>query len=63
MFLQKQENINPKNEIEQIDLEQNVVFNYEKNLRNLATQMKRVAHVPVQKWNSILQASWWEQLF
>lgn len=39
------------------------IDDYGETIRDLATEIKRVADVPVQKWNSILQASWWEQLF
>lgn len=36
---------------------------YGETRRNLAAEMKKVAHVAVQEWNSILQASCWDQLF
>lgn len=36
---------------------------YGEAIKNLAAKIKKVAQVPVQKWNSILQASWWDQLF
>uniref|UniRef100_A0A674H2S3 Envelope glycoprotein n=1 Tax=Taeniopygia guttata TaxID=59729 RepID=A0A674H2S3_TAEGU len=39
------------------------INDYGETIRDLATEIKRVAHVPVQKWNSLLQASWWDHLF
>ncbi|RMC22045.1 hypothetical protein DUI87_02916 [Hirundo rustica rustica] len=39
------------------------INDYGETIRGLAAKIKKVAHVPVQKWNSILQASWWDQLF
>ncbi|RMC19888.1 hypothetical protein DUI87_03454 [Hirundo rustica rustica] len=39
------------------------IDDYGETIRDLAAEIKKVAHVPVQKWNSILQASWWDQLF
>ncbi|RMC21778.1 hypothetical protein DUI87_02647 [Hirundo rustica rustica] len=39
------------------------INDYGETIRGLAAEIKKVAHVPVQKWNSILQASWWDQLF
>ncbi|RMB92328.1 hypothetical protein DUI87_31201 [Hirundo rustica rustica] len=39
------------------------IDDYGETIRDLAAEIKRVAHVPVQKWNSVLQASWWDQLF
>lgn len=34
-----------------------------KPITGLAAEIKKVAHVPVQKWNSILQSTWWDRLF
>ncbi|RMC20116.1 hypothetical protein DUI87_00966 [Hirundo rustica rustica] len=39
------------------------IDDYGETIGGLAAEIKKVAHVPVQKWNSILQASWWDQLF
>ncbi|TRZ06339.1 hypothetical protein HGM15179_020768 [Zosterops borbonicus] len=39
------------------------IDDYGETIKGLAAEIKKVAHVPVQKWNSILQASWWDQLF
>ncbi|TRZ16784.1 hypothetical protein HGM15179_010293 [Zosterops borbonicus] len=39
------------------------IDDYEETIKGLAQEIKKVVHVPVQKWNSILQASWWDQLF
>ncbi|TRZ05990.1 hypothetical protein HGM15179_020303 [Zosterops borbonicus] len=39
------------------------IDDYGETIRGLAAEIKKVAHVSVQKWNSILQASWWDQLF
>ncbi|TRZ09400.1 hypothetical protein HGM15179_017707 [Zosterops borbonicus] len=39
------------------------IDDYGETIRGLATEIKKVAHVPVQKCNSIFQASWWDQLF
>ncbi|RMC20156.1 hypothetical protein DUI87_01002 [Hirundo rustica rustica] len=39
------------------------INDYGETIRGLAAEIKKVAHVPVQKWNSILQASRWDQLF
>lgn len=36
---------------------------YGEIIKGFAAEIKKVTHVPVQKWNSILQASWWDQLF
>lgn len=32
-------------------------------ITKIAEEIKRVAHVPVQKWNSILKADWRDNLF
>ncbi|XP_023784292.1 endogenous retrovirus group 3 member 1 Env polyprotein-like [Cyanistes caeruleus] len=39
------------------------IDDYGETIKGLAAEIKKVAHVPVQKWNSILQASWWDQIF
>ncbi|RMB89521.1 hypothetical protein DUI87_34095 [Hirundo rustica rustica] len=39
------------------------INDYGETIRDLAAEIKKVAHVPVQKWNSILKASWWDQIF
>lgn len=39
------------------------IDDYGKTIRGLAAKIKKVAHVPVQKWNLILQSSWWDRLF
>lgn len=39
------------------------IHDYRETIRDLATEIKRAAHVPVQKWNSLLQALWWVHLF
>lgn len=38
------------------------IDDYGETIRGLAAEIKKVAHVPVQKWNSILQFSWWDKL-
>lgn len=39
------------------------IDDYGETIRGLAAEIKEVAHVPIQKWNSILQSSWWDNLF
>lgn len=39
------------------------IDDYGETIRDLSAKIKKVAHLPVQKWNSILKASWWHQLF
>lgn len=39
------------------------INDYGETITGLAAEIKKVAHVPVQKWNYILQASWWDHLF
>uniref|UniRef100_A0A8C0VC15 Uncharacterized protein n=1 Tax=Cyanistes caeruleus TaxID=156563 RepID=A0A8C0VC15_CYACU len=39
------------------------IDDFGETIKGLAAEIKKVAHVPVQKWNSILQASWWDQIF
>lgn len=33
------------------------IDDYEQTIKGLAAEIKKVAHIPVQKWNSILQVS------
>lgn len=39
------------------------IDDYSETIKGLAAELKKVAHVPVQKWNTILQAPWWDHLF